>query len=392
MKTVQMSDLTALIEHAHPLSISIYMPSHRGGSQTRQDPIRFKNLLRKAEQQLVEHGMAEGNAKQRLAPVTKLLLETDFWRHQDSGLAVFINEGQPRIFNLPYSTDEMVFVGDSYYVKPLLPMVGEDGQFFILALGQEHVRIFEATRYDINQLKLDAVPESFAEFDRYVEQQKSLQLHTPGHQGTENAKVYHAHGGGADEANVKRQLEQFCILVNQGLMRFLNNRRAPLVLAASEPLAGIYRRVNEYPNLHDQVIHGSPERLKPNELLAQADGLLQSYFESCTRQAADNFQTAAAMGKASQDPEKIVAAAFEGKVDSLLVSVEDHLWGVFDQASGQLTLHKEQQAGDQDLLDFAAAKSFQHGGAVYGLRRDEMPNGVMAAATFRYVNPPAEAT
>ena len=45
-------------------AVSIYMPTHRTGPETRQDPIRFKNLLNGAEAQLKE--LDADNAKRIL--------------------------------------------------------------------------------------------------------------------------------------------------------------------------------------------------------------------------------------------------------------------------------------------------------------------------------------
>ena len=46
------TDLTDLIAEAPELGISIFMPTHAFGSETQQDPLRFKNLLSQARSQL----------------------------------------------------------------------------------------------------------------------------------------------------------------------------------------------------------------------------------------------------------------------------------------------------------------------------------------------------
>jgi hypothetical protein len=84
--------------------------------------------------------------------------------------------------------------------------------------------------------------------------------------------------------------------------------------------------------------------------------------------------------------EEIVAAAFNGRVDKLILSVEDQVWGSFDPDTGKVILDPEGQ-GKQDnlaLLDFAAMKTLQNGGTVYALSQDEMPTDSPVAAVFRY--------
>ncbi|MEY4520414.1 MAG: hypothetical protein RLZZ499_3014, partial [Cyanobacteriota bacterium] len=52
-----------------------------------QDPIRFKNLLRQAEEQLIDRGLRGQDAKDLLQSV-QALDDYEFWQHQSDGLAV----------------------------------------------------------------------------------------------------------------------------------------------------------------------------------------------------------------------------------------------------------------------------------------------------------------
>jgi hypothetical protein len=50
MDTITMKELkTFLIRHAG-WHVSLFMPTHRAGRETEQDPIRFRNLLREVEE------------------------------------------------------------------------------------------------------------------------------------------------------------------------------------------------------------------------------------------------------------------------------------------------------------------------------------------------------
>ncbi len=49
MDVLRKADWEELIEHVSIPCISIYMPTHRASVETRQDPIRLKNLLRDCE-------------------------------------------------------------------------------------------------------------------------------------------------------------------------------------------------------------------------------------------------------------------------------------------------------------------------------------------------------
>jgi hypothetical protein len=50
MSILGRDELNALMTPSAGWCVSLYMPTHRTWKDTRQDPIRFKNLLRPAEE------------------------------------------------------------------------------------------------------------------------------------------------------------------------------------------------------------------------------------------------------------------------------------------------------------------------------------------------------
>jgi hypothetical protein len=69
--------------------VSIFMPTHRAGPETQQDPIRFKNLVSEAEERLIAGGLRAPRAKALLKAANALVDDYDFWQHQRAVLALF---------------------------------------------------------------------------------------------------------------------------------------------------------------------------------------------------------------------------------------------------------------------------------------------------------------
>ena len=73
METLDRDALVSLSAHSGWPSISLYLPTHRSGSEKEQDPIRFKNLLRSACDRLVAEGMRQPDADAFCGPVSSTL-------------------------------------------------------------------------------------------------------------------------------------------------------------------------------------------------------------------------------------------------------------------------------------------------------------------------------
>ncbi len=54
-------------------AVSIFVPTHRASQEIRQDPIRLKNLVRQAEQQLIKEGTRPAKARTLFEPVVDLV-------------------------------------------------------------------------------------------------------------------------------------------------------------------------------------------------------------------------------------------------------------------------------------------------------------------------------
>jgi hypothetical protein len=65
MSLLSMNEVRTLMEKPEGLSVSIFMPTHRAGQQTRQDPIRLKNLIRETQRRLTGTGLT---SKETMVP------------------------------------------------------------------------------------------------------------------------------------------------------------------------------------------------------------------------------------------------------------------------------------------------------------------------------------
>ncbi len=383
MTVFSRQELAELVSSPAQPCVSIYMPTHRVGAETREGPIRLKNLAREAERQLTGAGLPPRQATGLLRPVEALLEDTLFWSYRSDGLALFSSAELFRCYSVPVALNELVVASKRFHVKPLLQLLTGDGRFYVLALSQNKVRLLEATRHLVQEVDLEGVPQSLDEALRYDDKEQQLQFHTPAPVGRgEQAAVYHGQGAGIDDA--KNDILRFFRQVDQGLGRWLKKENAPLVLAGVEYLLPIYREASTLQHLIDQGISGNPEGLSPEELRDRAWAVVEPRFLKARQDAVDRYRQLAGTERASGKLARVVPAAYRGTVEYLFVAVGVQRWGVFDVGTSRVRSHQRPKPGDEDLLDFAAVHTLLRGGTVYAVDPGEVPEDAPLAAVFRY--------
>ncbi|MGE0686195.1 MAG: hypothetical protein AB7P33_05605 [Dehalococcoidia bacterium] len=364
--------------------VSLYMPAERAGPETRQNPIRWKNLIKEAEGQLVALTDRPEDARRMLDEARALEDDNDFWQHQDAGLAAFIDEAGMRTVRLPLSVGNQAVVADEFHVKPLLPLFFENGPFYLLKLSQNAVRLYQGQRFALNELDVPDLPRSIDDALWADQMSGQQQFHTvnTGVSGRGDA-IFHGNGDDAQSRH-KEDLKRFFDMVDHAVTRFLTPSRAPLVVASVEYLQPIYREANSYGNLLDDGVSGSPEALSEDELGRRAWQIVEAYYDEEQRQVAERFGNQIGTGLASADLEQIVMAASEGRIDTLWVSREDDVWGEVADDGAVRAVHEEKQPGDRDLIDLAATRTLVASGRVFAVEPHRVPSGTAMAAILRY--------
>lgn len=362
----------------------MFIPTHRSGFEnSKVDNLTFRNALGKARIELENWGIAPGELHNLLQPAYDLLENDSFWHHLSDGLAVFIAPERFEFFELPISFNPFVYVGQEFYLRPLLPMFTGDGRFFLLALSQNEVRFFEGSRHSITPVKIkDVVPRSLEEALIYEDHDKTIQGRTDQqHLGSVH---YHGHAYHKDDKDV--QLEKFFREVDDGLMQFLYDENAPLIIASVDHLVPIYRDLTNYPNVMDFHVSGNPDHESPVLLHEKAWLKMAPYFKTRQQNAYDQFTQAIAGNKGSVALENVVPAAINGRVETLFVDKDSYnIWGFYDLTRNEIALQQERQRYSTCMLNLAAVQTFLQGGKVFNVVAEDMPESALPVnAIYRF--------
>jgi hypothetical protein len=383
MPGITKQELESLVVRREGPCVSIYMPTERAGGDTKQNPIRLKNLIGQAADGLEQAGVRSLESQAILRDATALLADTLFWQRQSDGLALFMAPGFFLGFRQPLPFSELALVGPRFHVKPLLPLLSSHGRFYLVALSQHEVRVFRGTTYGVDELQIADVPESLADALKFDEFEAELQYHTAtAGQGLHGRRpaIFHGHGAGGDIEH--DSILRYFRKVDQGLSEVLDG--APLVLAGVEYLHPIYAAANTYANLVPEGVRGNPESMSASELHSLAWPIVRARLEAERATAVERFLGQIGTGIASEDVAETVRAAAEGRVDLLFVDVTGHAWGVLDRDTLEVHAEDGPSPENADLLDQAAVHTLRNGGKVYALPPHEMPVQAPVAAVFRY--------
>ncbi|MEZ4711737.1 MAG: hypothetical protein R3A44_31385 [Caldilineaceae bacterium] len=388
MDHVNKETLRELAELSVPFCLSIYMPTHRRGSETEQGPIRLKNLLKAAEAQLSAVGEGRPTATDFLEPLQALIDDRAFWQHQSHGLAIFYAPDYFETLRLPCDFEELVVVGEQAHIKPLLPLLTADEHFYLLALSQNQVRFWEGTRFHMGEITLKDTPSSLEEAMRFDEHEDQLQFHTgTGSSGNGGRRaMFHGHSDAGDRAVIKENIKRFLNEVDNGISSHVETQTTPLVLAGVEEMRGLFGEVSQYNAIVEQGVDGNPDEASPQELHKAAWPLVEPLFAQAQKDALDAYMQLAGNDdeRAAAQLEKVVASAYFQRVDTLFVTPDDHQWGLFDPNKNTVQVHAQWQPGDVDLHNFAVLHTLINGGSVFVIEPDQMPEKQAIAAILRY--------
>ena len=395
MEILTREQLQELAEIRETSCVSVYMPAHRSGKENEQDRIRLKNLIRQAEDRLTERGLRAPEARAIMNPAEDLLADVTFWQHQSDGLALFFSSRGMQRYRVPLRFQEEVIVGPRFHLLPLVPLVNEDAPFYVLALSPKRVRLLECTHYSVERADVPEMPQNYDEFMRYFDEEKSLQLHSqappvaPPRGGLggikRRAAMYHGQGGGGDDAVKKLRLMEYCQRIDRAVAKKFATETAPLVLACDTTLAGIYPDVNSYRHLFDDdFVPGNPDDLREEELRERGWELVKSRLEQAREKALEDYGLASTRNLGTSRLEDLLPAAYDGRVDRLLLRAQSRQWGKYDPAQRTLSRSEAASGDTEELLNVAATETLLHSGDVYLLAGDRMPEKAAVAAIYRY--------
>jgi peptide subunit release factor 1 (eRF1) len=178
-------------------------------------------------------------------------------------------------------------------------------------------------------------------------------------------------------------LRQYARRVDAALRAGLAGRDTPLILAAADRMASIYRSVNTYPALLDDHIATANDNTSDHDLAGKAREILDQRYLTQVRGLLSTFAERAARGLATADMSDAARAATAGGIDTLLVDIDADIPGLVDDA-GWVTFADGASVATYDVVDEIASRALATGARILALRKADLPDGAVLAAILRF--------
>jgi hypothetical protein len=376
MKALTVSEFGLLLRAQQPPCISIFIPPETPGERG-QTAIRWKNLVREARR-LISERYAKREAQELLAPLDGLIAGGDRG-YSGQGMAVFRSPDVMVEFRVPGKLPEIVVVADTFHTRPLVRYLNTNKHFFLLALAQNSVTLFEGTPEGLVALEVEGLPQELRDVVSGDAGRAYLSVH--GDMGGANAPTFHGHGNGKGQEG----LTKYFRAIDRALWQFLRDEHAPLLLAGVSEHHPLYRAVSRYPDLLDEGIASNVERMDLRELHQRAMKIIKNHEREVEGALFARLESALGSGRAGTDLREVASAAVHGRVRALLHGAGEHVWGKLDRKTGELEVREKQlDTEDAELIDDLSETVLLRGGDVFEVPRTALPSSSPVAAIYRY--------
>ena len=362
------AEIESLMSYRGSPAVSIYLRTTPLTRDAQADRIELKNLLRAAIAEMEAANAARRDIRPIEEGVSALVEDDDFWIEQANSLAIFATPVWTRTFRLPNRLTTLVEVSDRFRLKPLIRSVTFPHHAFLLAISMGAVRLIEVSA-DLppHPVAVPGLPRNAADASgrrSHLERRGDM---LSGESTSENAL-----------------LTRYARAVDQALRPVLTGHERPLIVAAAEPMASIFRSVCSYPHLADQVIPGTADRVPDHELAAAARGVLDAIYQEEIRKLGELYVTREDQGRATADIAQAARAATFGAVDTLIVDMDADVPGSIGEEDGVVAFANQTGGASYSVTDEIVRRALRSGARVISARRADIPGGGDLAAILRY--------
>lgn len=369
-----------IFEEGGPL-ISLYQPTHRHFPENKQDTIVFKNLLREIENELKQHDEKE-MINSIMKPFYELEHDRNFWNSTSDGIAILANRNKCIIYKLQIPTKEFTSVGNRFHIMPLVQAFQSMESYQLLGLSRTNFSLYQGNKYGFSEIVIDL------DIPRTLEQVLGKELTdsylTQGSfGGTGGPAIYH--GQGDKKSEIDKDTEKYFRYVDRFVLdNYSKPSKMPLILVALKEYHAPFKKISDNPYLIESGINTSYDSLELEQIKSKAMEIITPINLEIVQKLVKAYKVAEAESLGSSALSQVAKAAYESKIETILIEEDRMISGKIDFNNGNITSWDINDPKANDILDEIAEMVLRRGGTVMALPKDNMPSTTGIAAIYRY--------
>lgn len=353
--------------------VSLYMKTGMTYPDSEQNPILFKDLLKKLESDLSKH-MVGRDYKPILEAFQAYQTNDEFWKTRSVSLAMFYHDDHVHVYDMPRFAPNEVHVADSFHLKPVFRVLQTTDRFNVLTLDRTAAHLFEANRDTIIPIVRNDLPTNPQEHDLGARTRVGEQHFSD---FGRSVMTFHDVDEKALDADFFAEIDKFVE------KHFSRVNHLPLVLVALPEHQGTFRKVSSNHLLVSEGVAIGPGHLKAQELREKTFAVIEKLQHEFINSKISQIEAARSHGKGSTDLAEITKAAVAGRVGTLLVDVDKVIPGTISD-TGDIQPGDLSDPHVDDILDDLMELVFQADGEIHALPTGLMPVDSGVAALLRY--------
>jgi len=275
--------------------VTISLNTHRTHPDNAQDAVLLKNLLKEAEERVINE-FGKRPVALLLEKIEILSKEIDVNHNLDS-LHIFLSNDTQEIVKSSWETNSAgVHISDSFAVRPLIKNYNRSESYLVMLLSQSGVQLFEAVNDGITkEVRNDNFP--FSENRHY---------------STHPDKS-------SDAKHIDDLVREFLNKVDKALVKVHAATGLNCVVIATDENYRHLQEVADKPSVYIGHANIDYNNVATHHIAKQAWELVKEQQQNSRTKAISEMQEAVAQGKVLTDLQEIYQAAIDGRAELLIV-------------------------------------------------------------------------
>lgn len=347
-------------ERSNPC-VSISLNTHRTHPDNEQDIIILKNLLKEAEERVVQE-FGKRTVSSLLDKIAKIGDEIDQNFNLDS-LHIYLSNTTKEIVRSTWNTNSnSVHISDSFDIRSLIKTYNRIENYYILLLSQSSVKLF----YAVN----DKILSEFTNVD------------FPFHEN----RHYTAHSDkGSDSKHLDDLIREFMNKIDKAIVNVFNETGLHVAVISTEDNYSKLSQVMDKPSIYLGHVNIDYNHIDSDHIASQSYNIVKELQHKHRKEAILEMKEAVGKGLVSSDLQEIFQASLDGRGDLLIVH-QDFSKSV--RMTGDRTFEMVLNPSDknviEDITSMIAWNVLSKKGRVYFTTQEEIKDIGQIALKMRY--------